>query len=136
MAMTHSRMRSLEHATIVESTTILVDAISQDISSISDELISTGIIPDSLRDTLRLETLEPRKRAEKLVDFIGDYVKQVPKFYHTFVDVLKKQGDWIKQCVEKLEERYAMAKNLKIHHTLLILASFVHCVRNAALRSI
>ncbi len=97
---------SAEHDAIVESTVHLVKAISKDVGSVLDGLIKTRIIPEQLKEEVRLPTLTPKVKAEKLVDFVTDYIKESPDYYVEFVGVLKSLGRWIEPWVKKLEICY------------------------------
>ena len=96
---------SPEHATILENTATLIDCIKLDIHTFANDLISERLIPQGLRETLRLDTLEASRKAAKIVDhnIITDSVCSDPSIYQTFVSVLEAQGDWVVECVRKVK---------------------------------
>ena len=116
---------SPEHATILENTSTLVDCIKSDIHTFTNDLISQHLIPQGLRETLRLDTLEASKKAERIVDHITDSVHSDPSVYQTFVSVLEAQGNWVKEYVRKVKCCYEAKRGTYSQEAASAPSSFV-----------
>ena len=102
---------SPEHATIVENTSLLIDTFALNVDIISNLLISKGLIQSKdLREILRMRTLEPSRKAEKIVDHIADSIKTNSSKYNIFIQVLESLGDYSNECVMKLKDCYDSKK--------------------------
>ena len=88
-----------EYATLVSLTDKLTLGISSDCSTISQKLVSKGLIPTS---SLNSEAVE-------IFDKVLKAVELNPECYEKFLDVIK-ECYWIKSLAELIQTRYEEKK--------------------------
>ncbi len=105
---------SLEWETIVECSTLLIDSIKRNIDNIGNEFHSKWFLSESEYESLKQigPGSEPSIRARKIISAVEDRVKFRPALFKDFVAVLRSQGEWMRDCTEKVEQCYE-AKQFK-----------------------
>ena len=99
---------SPEWETIVECSTLLINSIKEDVDNIGDELHSKWFLSESGYESLKQigPGSEPSIRARKIISAVECKVKSQPALFEHFVTVLRSQGEWMRDCTEKVEECY------------------------------
>ena len=82
-------------------------AVKADLTGVSGDLLSKFLITQSNDEELRNLMHPAEDRAARLVEFIQDKVKQDPKNYHSFIDVLKMRGKTNSDVLRKLQDTYS-----------------------------
>ena len=93
---------------MVTCTPQLTDALAVDPVTISEHLLSKGIIPRSLHSQLVQSNNTPHDKARQLLDCVTTCVKTKASDFHTLLAVLKEQGDWTNGIVSILSETFNM----------------------------
>ena len=95
-----------EFRTIVQCTPKLVDALKDDLSSLSGELLAEGLINSDNEAALRNQSHNPADRAAHLAGFIRNRVKVDPGSYAVFIETLKKRETDHKSLLKILDRKY------------------------------
>ncbi len=99
---------SPEWETIVECSTLLIDSMKGNVDNIGNEFHSKWFLSESEYESLKQigPGSEPSIRARKIISAVECKVKSQPALFEHFVTVLRSQGDWMRDCTEKVEECY------------------------------
>ena len=84
---------------------VLVDLLKPAIASLGDVLFSRGLIPLDVKESIQ-ETCRPSAAVREVVTYLTSQVKYDLSVYHTFVSILREQGQWTELIVEKLTSCY------------------------------
>ena len=99
---------SSEYRTLVELTSQLRLAVKSDITSVSGELVSCGLISPDNDSELRNKMHSEADRAARLVELVQNKVLLDSQHYHTFIGIL--QSNWGKlysDILQKLDQTYS-----------------------------
>ena len=97
---------SPEYTTMRECHVVLVDLLKPAIASLGNALFARGLIPQDVKENLRMNSITPADKASEVVDCLTDQVKHNKSAYHKFVSILREQGQWTELIVEKLSSCY------------------------------
>ena len=95
-----------ELQTIIECTPELVDALKDDLSSLSGELLAVGLINSDNEAALMNQNHNPTDRAAALTGFIRNRVKIDPGSYAVFIETLKRRETDHKSLLKILDKKY------------------------------
>lgn len=93
---------SPEYKTMICCTPQLVDALTNDLQTICENVYSAGLIPPHIRDLILHEKYRDHERASRLVASITDRVNCTPSDFNKFVSILKEQGEWTNHIVSHI----------------------------------
>ena len=95
-----------EYRTIVQCNQMLVDLLKQSVNPIGSALFAKGYISSSVRDYLRMETVNPTVKAVKLLDCLTDRIKHDAETYHEFIQILENEKPWTDLILESLSKAF------------------------------
>ena len=97
---------SPEYTTMRECHVVLVDLLKPATASLGDVLFARGLIPQDVKENLKMKYVTPADKAREVVDCVTCHVKHSKSAYHKFVSILREQGQWTELIVEKLTSCY------------------------------
>ena len=100
-------VNSAEYITLQRHVSDVRLAVKADLIGVSGDLLSKFLITQANDEELRDPMHPAEDRAARLVGFILDKVKQDPKHYHSFIDVLKMRGKRNSDILSKLQDTYS-----------------------------
>ena len=86
-------------------------AVMSDVTSLSAQLVSTGLISPQTFSDIRNQSVSEEVRAAMLVDRVQQSVQQNPLNYHTFIRVLMRHGLRYEAVLHKLQETFQLYMN-------------------------
>ena len=95
-----------ELRTIIECTPELVNALKDDLSSLSGELLADRLITSDNDAALRIQSRNPGDRAADLAGFIRNRVEIDPGSYAVFIETLKRRETDHKPLLKILDKKY------------------------------
>ena len=102
---------SAEYRTVKVHSLDLQLAVMSDVTSLSAQLLSTGLITPLTFSDIRNQSVSSEVRAAMFVDCVLQSVQQNPLNYHTFVRVLMRHGFRYEAVLQKLLETFQLYMN-------------------------
>ena len=99
-----------EYQTIERCTSQLITAVQDDLTKLSSQLLSKGLITVNQSRQLRNKMHTEFDRAAKLVDFVLNKAELNSGCYHTFIECLKEDQKHNQEILEILNGVYASGK--------------------------
>ena len=85
---------------------VLVELLKPAIASLGDVLFARGLIPQDIKENLRMSSITQADKAREVVDCVTGQVKHNKSVYHKFESIIREQGQWTELVVEKLTSCY------------------------------
>ena len=103
-------MENLEYLTLLKCNVELTSEISADPLSVSSALVAKGLIPESVHNSVQLQTKEDEVKASEIVSKVTNKAKTFPDTFHEFLEVLGGYI-WLKRITELLSATYDKLKS-------------------------
>ena len=88
----------------------LVDALSNDLETVSEDLFAAGLISAGTRNHILHKEQHDHEKASRLVSNITDRVNSSPSDFDKLVSILKEQGPWTDHILSHLIATYTENK--------------------------
>ncbi len=96
--------QSIEHKTIVNCASSILDCIKASPNSIGTAMFAKGYISEYVRDNVGDTSVSKVDKAQLLLITITDRIKTDPLAYHGFVEIIRNEGTWASCFIERLQK--------------------------------
>ena len=102
MAISTTTVATPEYLAFRECYEQVIRVAKIDPGSLCDALFSRGYIPESVRDYTRTDSLPDENKARKLIDNVIDHIRDDPKVFHKFINILTPEYLAFRTCYEQV----------------------------------